>query len=398
MLGHDISLQIQWQEELMNVTSSRVGGTDIAFFLQNLDGGGAERAIVALTGEIARQGYAVDLVLGDADSDYHSEISSAVHVHDFATRSQLLVFVRLIAYLRHRKPMVVMSALDLPNIMSVVAARIAGYKGRTIISQRAVVAASQTELAPPRRILTAFLQRVCFPRADALICNSHAAANEVRKLLGVPADRIVTIHNAVDADRINRLASEEIVGGFLSKNRAPMIVSVGTLTRRKDMETLIKAFQIVKAQRRVSLAIIGKGPEQHRIESLISDLGLDEDVHLAGFDANPYKWVAAAAVFVSSSTGEGFPNVIAEALALGRSIVATDCPGDTAELLGHGRWGRLVPVGDPGHMADAILAALDDPIPPDGRIRAAEFSPSKTASAYLNVLLTTASDVRGEPR
>lgn len=371
----------------MNFVTNHLGGADIAFFLLDLDGGGTERAIVALAGEIGRQGYAVDLVVGDADSDYRSEISSAVHVHDFVTRSPLLVFFRLIAYLRRRKPMVVMSALDLPNIMSVVAARFAGYKGRTIISQRAVLAASQTEVAPSRRILTALLQRVCFSRADAVISNSYAAANEVRTLLGVPADRVVTIHNALDADRINRLASEEVDGDFLSKNRVPMIVSVGSFTKRKDMETLIKAFQIVKAQRRVSLVIIGKGPEQHKIESLISDLGLDEDVHLPGFDANPYKWVAAAAVFVSSSTGEGFPNVIAEALALGRSIVATDCPGDTAELLWHGKWGRLVPVRDPGRMADAILAALDDPNPPDGRIRAADFSPSKITSAYLNVLL-----------
>jgi glycosyltransferase involved in cell wall biosynthesis len=111
--------------------------------------------------------------------------------------------------------------------------------------------------------------------------------------------------------------------------------------------------------------------------------------------------MAAAAVFVSSSTGEGFPNVVAEALALGGSIVATDCPGDTAELLGHGKWGRLVPVGDPGRMAVAILAALGDPNPPDGRIRAADFSPASAAEAYLKVLLpglgTEASKTRQAP-
>lgn len=231
------------------------------------------------------------------------------------------------------------------------------------------------------------LQRVCFRQADALISNSHAAANEVRALLGVPADMIVTIHNAVDADRINRLASEPLSDHFFLKDQAPLIVSVGSLTTRKDMGTLIKAFATVKAQRQAHLVIIGKGAEGHKIESLISDLGLSANVHFPGFDANPYKWMAAATVFVSSSTGEGFPNVIAEALALGRPIVATDCPGDTAELLGHGKWGRLVPVGDPERMADAIQVTLDDPYPPDGRVRAADFSPSKITSAYLNVLL-----------
>jgi glycosyltransferase involved in cell wall biosynthesis len=159
------------------------------------------------------------------------------------------------------------------------------------------------------------------------------------------------------------------------------------LTKRKDIGTLIKAFAYVKQQREAQLVIVGKGLEEPRIASLILALHLGEHVHLLGFDPNPYKWIAAAKVVVSSSTGEGFPNVIAEALALGRAIVATDCPGDTAELLQHGKWGRLVPVGDSRSMAAAILAALEDTSPPDGRIRAADFSPSKTTVAYLNVLL-----------
>jgi glycosyltransferase involved in cell wall biosynthesis len=236
-------------------------------------------------------------------------------------------------------------------------------------------------------MLMGFLQRACFRRADALISNSYAAADDVRTLLRVPAHKIVTIHNALDANRISRLASEAITELSFRSAGVPLIVTVGSLTKRKDMETLIKAVAIVKAKRRISLAIVGKGPEHHRLKGLISELGLAEDVHLPGFDSNPYRWMAAAAVFVSSSTAEGFPNVVAEALALGRSIVATDCPGDTAELLGHGKWGRLVPVGDPECMASAILAALHDPDPPNGRIRAADFSPSKIASAYLDVLL-----------
>lgn len=360
---------------------------EIAFFLRNLDGGGAERAILALAKEIANRGRAVDFVVGDANSDYRSEVTSALHLEDFSTRSPLLVFLRLIAYLRRRKPTVVMSALDVANIMLVVAGKLAGYKGKTIVSQRAVIAASQSELHPARRMVTSFLQRICFRRADAVISNSRAAAYEMRALLGVPAERIVTIHNAVDADRISRLASEPLGDHSFLRDRVPLIVSVGSLTKRKDMGTLIKAFANVRAQRQAHLVIIGKGPEGDQIETLISQLGLSGNVHLPGFDLNPYKWMAAAAVFVSSSTGEGFPNAIAEALALGRSIVATDCPGDTAELLEHGKWGRLVPVGDPRHMADAILAALDDPSPPNGRIRVSDFSLASTVGAYLKVLL-----------
>jgi glycosyltransferase involved in cell wall biosynthesis len=97
--------------------------------------------------------------------------------------------------------------------------------------------------------------------------------------------------------------------------------------------------------------------------------------------------IQRARLLVSASLTEGCPNVIQQALACGTPIVATDCPGGTSEILENGRWGRLVPVADPESMAAAILASLDDPNPPDGRIRAADFTPEKTTRAYLDVLL-----------
>lgn len=374
----------------MNDVFSQRGVTDIAFFLRDLGGGGAERAIVTLAGEIANRGHAVDLVVGDADGDYRSEVSAAVRLENFATRSRLLVFRRLIAYLRRRNPTVMMSALDVANIMLIAAAGLTGYKGRTVVSQRAIVSATQIERPFARGSLIRVLQRVLFPRADALISNSHAAASEVRELLGLSVERIFTIHNSVDARRVNRLANEPLRDNWFLKSQAPLILSVGSLTYLKDRPTLLKAFAIVRAQRDVRLAILGKGnrpADWHKIERLISDLSLTEYVYLAGFDPNPYMWMRRSAVLVSSSITEGCPNQLLEALALGTSIVATDCPGDTAVLLGHGQWGRLVPVGDSASMAAAIQASLDDPSPPDGKIRAADFSPGRTVRAYLEVLL-----------
>ena len=364
----------------------------IALFLQNLDGGGAERAILKLAYEVAELGYAVDLVVGDANSDYRAEVPREVNLIDFSTRSPFAVFFGLAAYLRRRKPAVIMSALDVPNIMLVPAARLAGFRGRTVISQRAVLDASLRELGPTRRTLTRWLIRTCFPRADALISNSHAAATDLKGRLGIPERKVFTIPNAVDIHRIMQLAQESSHDRLLSDGDASLIVSVGSLTVRKDMETLIQAFALVKDRRPARLVIVGKGPERARLETLTNMLGVERHVYFAGFETNPYKWIASASVFVSSSVEEGFPNVIAESLALGCPVVATDCPGDSAELLGRGKWGRLVPVGDPERMAEAILAALDDRNPPDGRIRAADFAPSKIASAYVDVLLQKEAD------
>jgi glycosyltransferase involved in cell wall biosynthesis len=359
----------------------------IAFFISSLAGGGAERSIVALANSIASLNVIVDLVLGDAIGPYLVEVSPRVRIVNLSSKCKLRAIVRLMRYLKRDGPQVIMSSLDLPNIQLVLAARLARFKGMTVISQRATIAPVYAEAGWMRRLVYVLGIRGTYPYADFVICNSRAAAIEVRKMSGMSANRVLTIHNSVDAERINRLANEPLRDSWFLNNRAPLVVSVGSLTRRKDMGTLIKAFATVKLQRRASLVIIGKGAEERKIKNLISVLGLNADVYLPGFDANPYKWMAAATVVVSSSTAEGFPNVVAEALALGRSVVATDCPSDTAELLGHGKWGRLVPVGDPERMAEAMLASLDDPNPPDGRIRAADFSPASTVGEYLKVLL-----------
>lgn len=359
----------------------------IAFFLLDLDGGGAERAIVSLANDVASRGYQVDLVVGDANSDYLLEVSPDVNLIDFATRSPFLVVFKLINYIHKQNPDVIMSALDVANIAMIIAARISKYSGRKVVSQRAVLGSSLNSMSVTRRFMVSRLRMLLFPLADAIISNSKAAALEIGSVLKIPEERIVTINNAVNVEKITKLSQKPIDYPSLLDRSVPLVLSIGSLTKRKDMETLIRAFAIVRESRDAVLAILGKGPEQPFLQKLILELGLLEYVKLLGFDVNPYKWLAISSVFVSSSTEEGFPNVIAEALALGRTIVATDCPGDTAELLANGKWGRLVPVRDPIKMAKAILEALDDKDPPNSRIRAEHFSPSRVTSAYLDVLL-----------
>ena len=359
----------------------------IIFFLPNLEGGGAERAIVNLANDIAGLGIMVDLVLGEAVGVYLAEVSSKVRIVNLSSRGRLRALLRLRSYISQHSPSVVMSSMDLPNIQMILAAKLTGFKGRTVISQRATIAPVYAKVGWISRLVYSIGRRLTYPYATAIISNSYAATSEIQNIAGVCEERVFTIHNSVDADRTNRLAQDPLNDEWLLKSSAPLVISVGSLTLLKDRLTLVKAFSIVKAQRNARLVILGEGAERKKIEKTILDLGLSADVYLPSFDANPFRWMRRSAVLVSSSVTEGCPNHLLEALSLGVSIVATDCPGDTSELLGHGRWGRLVPVGDPASMASAILASLDDPDPPFGRIRAMDFTPEKTMRAYLDVLL-----------
>jgi glycosyltransferase involved in cell wall biosynthesis len=94
---------------------------------------------------------------------------------------------------------------------------------------------------------------------------------------------------------------------------------------QKDYPTLLRAFARLEGAPR--LLILGEGPLRAELEALCLSLGIAGRVHMPGFRNRPEAFLARADLFVLSSRFEGFPNVIAEALALGRTVVATDAPG-----------------------------------------------------------------------
>jgi glycosyltransferase involved in cell wall biosynthesis len=172
----------------------------------------------------------------------------------------------------------------------------------------------------------------------------------------------------------------------------PLVLAVGRLAEVKDFPTLLRAFACVRAVRPARLVILGEGREREALEALAAGLGLGPDVLLMpGYDPNPLRWMARAAVLVSSSRWEGMPGVLIEAMAAGCPVVATDCPGGSAEILEHGRLGRLVPVGDDAAMAAAILATLA--AAPDRealRARAGIFGAERAVEGYLACLARVA--------
>jgi glycosyltransferase involved in cell wall biosynthesis len=120
----------------------------------------------------------------------------------------------------------------------------------------------------------------------------------------------------------------------------------------------------------------------------VSRLGLDGEVSLPGFAANPHALLSRAAVFALSSRWEGLPNALIEALACQVSPVATDCRSGPREILDGGRCGRLVPVDDAAALARAMLESLETPVERSRLAAAAEkYSVAQAVAGYLDVLM-----------
>jgi glycosyltransferase involved in cell wall biosynthesis len=362
-------------------------GRRISFFLPSLAGGGAERVCVELANEFASRSLGIDLVLATAEGPYLREVSRDVRVVDLGAPRMLRALPPLVRYLRSERPATLLSALDHANIAAILAVVLAGSGTRCVISIRAMPTAVYGGARSAASRAVFWLMKRTYRFADAIVANSHAVAADLARVLELPAERIVVVHNPLNLARIAKESAEDPGHAWPAERSIPIVLGVGSLTPIKGFTALVEAFAIVRRRRPCRLVILGEGPERAALESLVRERGLSSDVLLPGFTANPFAWMRRARVFASSSRTEGCPNALMQALAIGVPIVSTDDSGGSAEILEQGRWGRLVPVGRPDAMADAIESSLDA-APPDGfQDRAAQFSHERIARLFLSILL-----------
>jgi glycosyltransferase involved in cell wall biosynthesis len=358
----------------------------IAVFLPTLEGGGAERVFAELSGEFALLGYVVDLVLASARGPYLAEVSARVRVVDLCARGVVTALPKLVRYLRAERPSVMLSGLDHANIIAILACAAAGGRTRCVISMRSVPTVVFKESGSVRGWIILQLVRALYRFADGVVGNSSAVVRDLVQFQNTPA-KIAVIYNPLDISRIALASSAFIDHSWLAEDAPPIVLAVGSLTVLKDFPTLIRAFSLVRAQCDCRLVILGEGADRATLEHLVHELGLEGEVLLLGFVANPFAWMKRARVFVSSSLTEGCPNALMQALACGTPVVSTACPGGSSEILEGGKWGCLVPVRDPNAMSHAIIATIGATIHPDVQLRAADFALARIAREYLQMLL-----------
>ena len=229
-----------------------------------------------------------------------------------------------------------------------------------------------------------WLQGRCIDRFVALAPAMHP---EIAMLTGVPLDRVVIIEDPAlsDAGR-DRLAAARARRQAGRARIGRHFVAVGRLVPQKNFALLIDAFaRIVRPDD--TLTILGEGAERAALEAQVARLGLGHAVALPGHIDPLDEWLAAADAFVLSSDYEGVPAAIIEALAAGLPIVATDCCVSMRELLGHGRLGKSVPVGDAGALALAAAAAADAPcIATERQAGASRFTIECASERYVGMM------------
>ncbi len=189
---------------------------------------------------------------------------------------------------------------------------------------------------------------------------STGVADDLAAAFGVPAGRIHVVHNPIDLDAIAAAAAEPIDAEHASAWQPPVIVAAGRLADAKNYPLLIEAVALLRARLPAQLFILGTGDREASLRALIAEKQLERVVTFAGFQRNPWQYIARADVFALSSRYEGFGNVLVEAMACGVPVVATSSPG-TREIVTDGVDGLLVDRHEPAALAAALARVLEEP-------------------------------------
>lgn len=175
----------------------------------------------------------------------------------------------------------------------------------------------------------------CLSNADAMICNSQYLREFFITKHPEQKEKVFTVYNYIDINEIQEQSLEDTddeFKDFLARH-SETIVSVGRFCKEKGFEYLIESFALSRKHNNVGLVLVGDGDYRSKYQAVIDKYDLASHVFFTGFQKNPYKYMKSCSVFVLSSLSEGFPNVLAEAMALGLPVIATNCFSGPAEIL-----------------------------------------------------------------
>ncbi len=329
-------------------------GMRIAYILNTLATGGAERQIAALAGCLTARGHEVEILV--LREPAQNELLCAAAVHHLGLR---------------RNP------ASLPGALARAAGALRAFRPDLIHGNNFhgnILARSVRLLLPGARVISTIhnvyeggaMRRLALRLSDPLSSHtaavSRAAAEEAIRRRVVPRSKCSVIANGIDcsefAPQAERRMGERVQAGLATEF---VWLAVGSLAPAKDYPNLLEAFAQVHAaapEARLWIAGEGKSEYSERLRELAAACGINACVRWLGLRRDISALLDLADAFVLSSAWEGMPLALGEAMAMEKPLVATEA-GGVRELAGE--CGGIVPVRDPGALAAAMLKLMREP-------------------------------------
>jgi glycosyltransferase involved in cell wall biosynthesis len=318
------------------------------YFIGQLRDGGAERQLYYLLQTMDRERYRPQVVVWSfrEDEKYVSLIRElGVPIHGLKSTLCKTAKMKWARVFVHRvKPQVVHSYSFYTNFG-------AWYTG--LCSDSLVIGSVRSEFTRSKAEYGFLLGRLCARWPRRQIVNSFAAADSIHNSCGpfVP-ERVSVVRNGVDLERFRNTP--------LPNGARPTILGIGTFSRVKRWDRLIRAAaQLKRSGQNFVVKLIGDGPLRHSLEEQARQLELRESFEFVTRTKEIPTVLSASTILAHTSDSEGCPNVVIEAMACGRPVVAMDA-GDIPSLVEDGRTGFVVRRGDDATLAARITSLLLD--------------------------------------
>lgn len=345
----------------------------VCFVLPSLNGGGAERAAVQILNGLDAGRWDRSMFLFAREGPYLPEVDPAIAITSADTASRWGRWRALRAFIARERPEVVMAFLSYFSVLSAVRAANTGAKVvfnlQTPMSDFLTDADYQWRRRWHKAAFAA-ITRVGYGATDLIVATSHGVSRDLTSAFAIDPARIRVLANPVDLDRVRTAAAEAIDENVLPPGTGALIVAAGRLADAKNYPLMIEAFAALRQKTPARLCILGQGELEGQLRQMIAARGLGASVSLGGFQANPWKYIARADVFLLTSRYEGFGNVLIEAMACGVPVVATASAG-TRDIVQHGTDGLLVEIHSPKTVADSVASILESPERREAMARAA---------------------------
>jgi glycosyltransferase involved in cell wall biosynthesis len=312
--------------------------------------GGQNQALLTVLG-LRELGHRTVLV-AHPQGELRRRAAEGLDLIGLAPRSELDLAAawRLARVLKQIQPFVV-HAHD-PHGVAVAATAI-GYGGLGI--KPTLVASRRVDFPLKLNALSQWKYR----QVAAFLCASDCI-REILIGLGIPRERVVTVHEGIDLAHVDAAPPTSVREAFWLPTNAPIVGCVGALVEHKGHRHLIHAaVDIVRAIPEARVVILGEGELRDELTRMIHELGLERHVLLPGFRPDVLSLLKTFDVFVMPSITEGLGTSILDAMACGKAVVAS-AVGGIPEVVAAEETGLLVPARNPTALAAAVVRLLGD--------------------------------------
>lgn len=359
------------------------------FLINSLAGGGAERVFSKLIKMISEDTarYEIHVVLLDIEKEEYP-LPDGINVHRLGG-SKLAGLYKLLKLTRRLRPSFIFSFLTRSNVFNIFLGSISSHK--ILINERSN---TKKRIRGNFKHQKKYLLSATYSRADVIACCSQGIHDGLNKDFNLDISKLVVINNAYNIEHLEEQSNTQV------QLQEKYVVAVGRLTKEKGFIELISAFASLDTN--IRLKILGQGPLLLSLKQIAQKCGVIDRVDFMGFVSNPYPIIKNAECYVLSSHCEGFPNSLAEAMALSIPVIATNCFDGPSEILNyhrhiaqkeviHAPYGLLVNTGDIPAMSNAMTQLLNDKALSDhyskqSLIRAKEYSEDIFYDKYSHLI------------